>query len=164
MLWQTDLFACKLNAMVVLSPSQISFQQPILLLFSQFIQELAIKVDMKLLQQGNTKQGFSLPVLGISSSTVWGFNMLTVLGYIHHHLLDKDVICKASFCQSAFSWLIKWNLMKALGVNEHIASRVSFLFIRELTACSPVCWFCLSRTSPFGDQWKVPGDENFDLF
>jgi len=54
------LLASKLNAGVALSPSQTSYQQPILMLFSQFIQDSVIKEDMKLFQHEDTKQRFSL--------------------------------------------------------------------------------------------------------
>lgn len=65
-------------------------------------------------------------MLGIFSSTEEDFNTLTVLGYIHHHLCDKEVIYKISCYQGAFSLLVKWNLMKALGADQHIASTVFF--------------------------------------
>lgn len=46
-------------------------------------------------------------MLGIFSSTEEDFNTLTVLGYIHHHLCDKEVIYKISCYQGAFFLLVK---------------------------------------------------------
>lgn len=129
MLWSTHIFARKLNAGVVFSPSQTSYQQPILMLFSQSIQ-------WQLKQTGNyfsveiQSRGFPwpgrelLPLLGKAA------NMLTVLCYIHHHLLGKEDICKASFCQSAFSWLVKWNSASVRSSSTHCCQSFFSLYKR----------------------------------
>lgn len=90
------------------------------------ILDLEISVDMKQILFRDTEQRFPLTMEG-TFSTVHGHNMLTVFGYIHHHLLGKEIICKTASCQSMLSWSVS-EIQQALGIDKHN--------LRKIHSCS----------------------------